>query len=50
MCLSVTALAATCLVYMSKVARYTVSCKDLYCVDFAEMVLFRRYGTVFLPQ
>ena len=39
-CVSVTALAATYLVYVSKVRRYTVSCRLLkicrICVDFAE--------------
>ena len=41
--LSITMLAATYLVYMSKVRWYTVSCrlKNLYCVDFVENVLFR---------
>ena len=34
-CLFVTALAATYLVYMSKVRQCTVS-KDVYCVDIAE--------------
>ena len=52
-CVSVTTLAATYLVYMSKVRRYTISCrlfiKDLYCVDFAKNVSFGRYGVICQP-
>ena len=51
-CVCVTTLAATYLVYMFKVRRYTVSraFKDLYCVDFAENVSFGSYGIICLPQ
>ena len=52
-CPSVTTLAATYLVYTSKVRYYTVSCrllKILYCVDFAENISFGRYGVICLPR
>ena len=57
-CLSVTMLAATYLVCMSKVRLRRVSCSytDLYCVDFTEnvllneIVLLGRYGVICLPR
>ena len=51
-CLLATVLAATYLVYVSKVRRYTVSCRlskiIMYYVDFAENISFGRYGIICL--
>ena len=46
--LSVTALVATYLVYMSKVKWRTVSCNllKIWVLDFAENISFGRYGIV----
>ena len=52
MYLSVTTLAATYLICVSKVRhrRVPYRFKDLYCVDFAENILFGIYGMIYLPR
>ena len=48
-CVFVTILAATYLVYMSKVRQHTVYCRYALC-GLAENISFGKYGVICLPQ
>ena len=52
-CVSVTVLVTTYLVYISKseaIYGFLWAFKDIYCVDFAENILFGSYGVIYLPR